>query len=135
MPTPGHNPPLLIGRAGTLSYLPRTCQLVLGAMEDYRYRSDSLWLVPGDRLFLYTDGVTEAMDEAGEQYSEQGLLATLVGLPPCAIDALTSAVVAAIKRFAGAAPQSDDITVMVVEYLGGRKSAPVEVTESDRHSS
>lgn len=130
----GHNPPLLIGRGGTLSYLPRTCQLVLGAMEDYRYRSDTLWLVPGDRLFLYTDGVTEAMDEAGEQYSEQGLLATLAGLPPCPIDTLTGAVVAAIKRFAGAAPQSDDITVMVVEYLGG-KPAAVEAADSDRHSS
>jgi sigma-B regulation protein RsbU (phosphoserine phosphatase) len=131
----GHNPPLLIGRAGAPSYLPRTGQLVLGAMEDYRYRCDTLTLTPGDRLFLYTDGVTEAMDENGEQYSEQGLLATLTGQPPCAIDALTGAAIAAVKQFAGAAPQSDDITIMVVEYLGAPKLASVEVATGDHHSS
>lgn len=131
----GHNPPLLISRDGAVSYLPRTRQLVLGAMEDYRYRCDTLSLAPGDRLFLYTDGVTEAMDEVGEQYSEQGLLATLTGQPPCAIDALTGATVAAVKQFAGAAPQSDDITIMVVEYLGGPQPAPVQVADGDHHPS
>ena len=131
----GHNPPLLIGRGGAPSYLPRTGQLVLGAMEDYRYRCDTLKLVPGDRLFLYTDGVTEAMDEAGEQYSEQGLLATLAGQPPGAIDALTGATIAAVRRFAGAAPQSDDITIMVVEYLGAPKTAPGSAAAGDPHPS
>ena len=131
----GHNPPLLIGRDGALSYLPRTGQLVLGAMEDYRYRCDTLSLSPGDRLFLYTDGVTEAMNEVGEQYSEQGLLATLAAQPPIAIDALTDATVAAVRRFAGAAPQSDDITIMVVEYLGAPKTAPVYAAAGDPHPS
>ena len=131
----GHNPPLIIARGGEPRYFPRSRQLVLGAMEDYQYRCDSLRLTPGDRLFLYTDGVTEAMNEHDEQYSEQGLVATLVAQGACGLVELVGATVAAVKAFAGTAPQSDDITIMAVEYLGGAKSTAVHVAAGDRNFS
>lgn len=118
----GHNPPVLIPRQGAPRYLPKTRQLVIGAMEDFPYQAESLRMAPGDCLLLYTDGVTEAMNLQDELYAEERLLAVGNELQHEPIVAIVKGTVASIKAFAGAAPQSDDITIMAIEYLG-RKSA------------
>lgn len=122
----GHNPPLLIARQGESSYLPKSRQLVIGAMEDYPYRTESVLMAPGDRLFFYTDGVTEAMNLQDQLYSEERLLSDVTDLRQLGIRPLVEGVVSRVKEFAGAAPQSDDITIMIVEFsgpAGGRREA------------
>lgn len=114
----GHNPPLLIRRGGAPEFFPKSRQLVIGALEGFVYRNESLLLAPGDRLFLYTDGVTEAMNPVEELYSEERLLRTVAGLCPGDLHTAVLEVVNDVKSFAATAPQSDDITVMLVEYRG-----------------
>ena len=117
----GHNPPLVLrdgGTAAAVQYLPRGGGLVLGAMPDYPYRTGALTLAPGDSLVLYTDGVTEAMDTADALFGEERLLRACRGErhrgPKYVVDSLFGAV----RTFAGSAPQSDDITILAVRYLG-----------------
>ena len=114
----GHNPPLLIARQGESSYLPKSRQLVIGAMEEYPYRTESVLMAPGDRLFFYTDGVTEAMNLQDQLYSEERLLSDVTDLRQLGIHPLVEGIVSRVKEFAGAAPQSDDITIMIVEFSG-----------------
>ena len=115
----GHNPPLMIRRNGAVEPVGAACQLVLGAVEDTAYRSQSVSLAPGDRLFLYTDGVTEAMNENDEMYGNERLAQALARLSQGTLDEMTLGVVAGVHAFASTAPQSDDITVMAFEYRGG----------------
>ena len=72
----GHNPPLVINSSG-IRYLALKSGFVLGPMEDTTYETERITLQPGDTLFLYTDGVTEAANFANELYGEQQLLAAL----------------------------------------------------------
>lgn len=115
----GHNPPLLIRSNGTIAPIGGSGQLVLGAMEDTVYRDDSSALAPGDRLFLYTDGVTEAMSPGDEMYGNERLERALAQLRDGTLREMAHGVVDGIRAFAGTTPQSDDITIMAFEYLGG----------------
>lgn len=69
----GHNPPLLRRRDGRFEYLRTQPNLVLAGLEDTHYRIQTLQLGPGDALYLYTDGVTEAADSRGQLFGEDRL--------------------------------------------------------------
>ena len=114
----GHNPPLL--RHGSdFSFIPKAKSLVLGVMEGEAYPTETISLAPGDAIFLYTDGVTEAMNENGEMFRENRLQATLESTPPTADAAtLASAVQEALQAYVGDAEQSDDITTLALVYHG-----------------
>jgi serine phosphatase RsbU (regulator of sigma subunit)/signal transduction histidine kinase len=114
----GHNPPLLIRREGSVAYLDGTAGLVLGAFEGITYAAERLILGPGDSLFLYTDGVTEAMDREQALFSEERLQQELDGLKEKPIKEMTHGVLARVKLFSEGIPQSDDIAMMVVQYRG-----------------
>ncbi len=117
----GHNPPLLLG-AGDWEYKRSRPGLVLAGMEGVQYKSGSLQMEPGDVLFLYTDGVTEATDTANQLFGEERLKACLNGMTDAKPEALCKAVLADVDRFAGEAPQFDDITMLCLQYRGqGRK--------------
>jgi phosphoserine phosphatase RsbU/P len=75
-------------------------------------------LAPGDALFLYTDGVTEAMDAAGQLFTERRLEVCLRRADHLAVAYLTQAVAGEVNAFAAGAPQSDDLTVLALRYLG-----------------
>ena len=119
----GHNPPLLRqGADGTYTYLrPAKKNLMLGIEEDLSFIQETVRLAPGSMMFFYTDGVTEAMNEEGNVYSEGRLQSVLEGLPAgedVPVADILAAVRENIKAHAGAAEQSDDITMMAVRYKG-----------------
>jgi len=118
----GHNLPLHVQRGNGVSWLPKSGGLMVGAMEGVSYRCERLLLEPGDRLFLYTDGVTEAMNEQEEIFSDQRLERSLSALQGSGLRAGVEEIMANIRAFSGAAPQSDDITLMMIHYNGTRDS-------------
>jgi phosphoserine phosphatase RsbU/P len=114
----GHNPPLHLKRDGTVAWLPKSGSLVVGGMGDAPYRREQLLLEPGDCLFLYTDGVTEAMNTHEKLFSEQRLERDLSALHGNGIKDVVYGIMANIRAFTGDAPQSDDITMMLIKYVG-----------------
>lgn len=90
---------------------------VLAGMEHMQYQSGRMTLSPGDKIFQYTDGVTEATNAAEELYGIERLTAVLVKNTGCRPSALLPAVKADIDAFVGEAPQFDDITMLCLEYI------------------
>ena len=112
----GHNPPLLKRADGSFEYLKTRAGFVLAGMEGIRYRSGELTLCPGDRIFLYTDGVTEATNTENELYGEGRLLAFMNHNISLDAKAFLPALKADIDSFVGEAPQFDDITMLMFDY-------------------
>lgn len=112
----GHNPPLIRHADGTVTYLKSRPGLVLAGMEGIRYRKNELQLAPGDVLYLYTDGVTEATDLHNELYGEDRLLKTVEQNADPQL--LCDRVKADVDAFVGQAPQFDDITMLTLAYYG-----------------
>ena len=115
----GHNPPVL-RENGKFRYLTQKKKhMMLGADEDSMYEAHRLTLSPGDMLFLYTDGVTEAMDSDKNLYSEERLEKTInnvgIGL---SVQEILANVRKDIDAHAGGAEQSDDITMLGVKFFG-----------------
>ncbi|MRR54732.1 MAG: HAMP domain-containing protein [Deltaproteobacteria bacterium] len=118
----GHNLPLQVKSGNRVSWLPKSGGLMVGAMEGISYRRERLLLEPGDRLFLYTDGVTEAMNVEEEIFSDQRLERCLSAVQGSGIRESVDGIMAYIRSFSGAAPQSDDITLMMIQYNATRDS-------------
>lgn len=114
----GHNPPMVIRKDGSISPISITGGLVIGAFEGMPYTLDRLVLGPGDILFMYTDGVTEAMNEKEEMFSDRRLEHGLASLHAASIQQIISVIMESIVIFTGGAPQSDDITMMAIQYRG-----------------
>ncbi len=114
----GHNPPLMIRKTADITFLDGEAELVAGIMEDVVYSTRSIILTPGDVVFLYTDGVTEAMNNNGELFSDNRLKELTATCKGKTINEIVQCVMESIDSFAEGAPQSDDITILVVEYNG-----------------
>jgi serine phosphatase RsbU (regulator of sigma subunit) len=114
----GHNPPYLLRRDGSVEMLERTGGTVLGVLEDLHYVSKRARLAPGDALFLYTDGVTEAMDCNAALFSDQRLRSALERCAQGTPEAIIGSVIAAVEHYSESVAQSDDITVLAVRYRG-----------------
>ena len=112
----GHNPPLLKRAGGAYEWLKSRPGFVLAGMEGVRYQENSLQLEPGDCLYLYTDGVTEATSGAQELFGEERLQHTLNESKDLPVDQLLPKVKQAIDTFVGEAEQFDDITMLGLEY-------------------
>ena len=131
----GHNPPLL-RHEGSWQWLRQKGGLFLGAFDTARYRSSTITLVPGDKLFLYTDGVSEAFDAENEQYGEERLEAFLDAHGELHPHALIDACSSELHAWAEGTEQSDDITMLTLEYgvppeaLGGI-TVPAEIEKLD----
>lgn len=123
----GHNPPLVRQADGEFVYLKARSGMVLAGMDGIKYRQNELQLTPGDQIFLYTDGVTEATDKNNQLYGEERLLETVNRNIVMDTRKLCEAVKSDVDQFVGEAPQFDDITMLSVEiqYIRGENSITV----------
>ena len=114
----GHNPPYLLRSGGAVDIVPSSGDMALAVMDGLAYADRTLVLAPGDGLFMFTDGVTEAFDPARAMFGEtrlEGLLADLQGLPTTE---LPNRIIAEVKTFEAGGPQTDDITCLLARYRG-----------------
>jgi sigma-B regulation protein RsbU (phosphoserine phosphatase) len=114
----GHNPPLICPAGQEFEYIQLPRGLVVGAMPDTKYESQTYRLKPHDTLVMYTDGVTEAMNRENQLYSEARLLGCLNTLRDKSVGDIIRGVKADLDIFVQATPQSDDITMLVLEFNG-----------------
>lgn len=112
----GHNPPLLKRVDGTFEYLRTRAGFVLAGMEGIQYRCSELTLNPGDRIFLYTDGVTEATNENNELFGEERLYKFMNENINLEAVEILQQLKNKIDEFVGNAPQFDDITMLIFDY-------------------
>jgi sigma-B regulation protein RsbU (phosphoserine phosphatase) len=113
----GHNPPYLFS-AGQARALKSAGGPIVGILPKAEFRAEHLKLAPGEAILLYTDGVTEACDAAENEFTEQRLEAILREAGGKPLDELVGRIGGEVKTFCGDAPQSDDITMLAVRYLG-----------------
>jgi phosphoserine phosphatase RsbU/P len=117
----GHNPPWLCKKDGTRSLVPGRHGPVAGALDDFAYKESTLELEDGDLLFLYTDGVTEAIDANGDLYSTARLGRLLEGATEADAETLVARVFDDVARHEDECPQSDDITLLALRFQGTRR--------------
>ncbi len=114
----GHNPPLILRRDGATEWLPMPPGLVLGVLSGTPYATMTARLHPGDTLLAYTDGVTEAKNRESALFGDARLQACVTGRQGDDVRALLEGVRNAVADFVQTAPQSDDITLLGLQYQG-----------------
>ena len=114
----GHNPPLLKRGDGQFQWLTAQDGSMVGSMQGIAFKESTIQLDPGDELFFYTDGVTEADNVRRELFGNDRLKTVLDQSQSASVVDRIGAVMKAVKTFAGNAPQADDITMLGVLYHG-----------------
>ncbi|WP_138429179.1 PP2C family protein-serine/threonine phosphatase [Fodinibius saliphilus] len=114
----GHNLPLWIKKNGTVVNLENTDGLLLGKIDYVNFQSKEIQLEAGDKLLLYTDGLTEAMNEREEFYGEDRLMHYVTSNHTLSDEMLLRCLIVDVFKFINKAHQGDDITQLVMEYCG-----------------
>ena len=114
----GHNPPYVLRANRGVELVPSTGDIVLGVMEDSRYETRQMKLAAGDALVCFSDGVTEAVNPAGELFGERRLELLLVDQIGAHPTQVLGTVIGEVDRFISLAPMADDVTLLVVRYNG-----------------
>ena len=115
----GHNPPRILRKSGLVEELAGTDDAILGIVPGREYHDGSLQMAPGDGLFLYTDGISEAQNLEHEEFGEWRLdevLRRSTASEGCETQDIVNGVVQAVQQFVGSAPQSDDLTCIAFRY-------------------
>lgn len=110
----GHNEPVVI-RSGKAQFMPKSENMPLGVWEEAAFMSGKMRLEPDDVLFLYTDGVTEAMDSAGHEFGPEKTLEVLGAAGSSVSSDIVSEVLGQVRAHADGAKQSDDITILCLK--------------------
>ncbi len=114
----GHNLPYLVKSSGEVRQVQCEPGLLLGIVDPFDFPSGTVQMEPGDSLFMYTDGVTEAMDKDGVEFGEEELVEVLSECGGDSAAVVSRHVIQAVQDHAGDAGQSDDITCLTLRYLG-----------------
>jgi sigma-B regulation protein RsbU (phosphoserine phosphatase) len=112
----GHSAPFVIASQASLTPLRSARGKPVGIRESFRYDAAGLKLAPGETLFLFTDGITEAMDESGELFGDERLSSSLRSCPGSTPRDLVDAILRDVREFAGAAAPSDDIAALACRW-------------------
>ena len=112
----GHLPPYLLRAHGTVEAISSMPVMPVGAMPETVYTAGSIHLAPGDGLFIYSDGVTEATNTAGVQYGEAQLATDLQQWGRMHGRELLDGVLARVRAHCGDAPQTDDVTALMFRW-------------------
>lgn len=113
----GHNPPYLIRANGELEEITAP-GVILGAFDIAKFPENVVHLQPGDLLFLYTDGVTEARDSQGEMLGEEQLKKFLIANKNDSVDTLLEKTFKYVQNHSAGMPQSDDLSVLLLKFSG-----------------
>ena len=113
----GHPSPLVVRADGAVSALESAENVVLGLLPGAGYDLFSASLEPGDAVFMYTDGVTEAVNGVGEEFGEEKLIEVLSSEPVTSAAGCSARIVESVREFAGGLAQSDDITCAVLRRI------------------
>ncbi len=119
----GHPSPFILGGDGVVTPMDTRRNVALGAIGQLDYQITHAQLAPGDALFLYTDGVTEALNSAQQFYTPARLQIALKDLATLPTEKITRGVVQDVQAFSAEREQSDDISVMAVRWLGPATAA------------
>ena len=111
----GHNAPILVSASSGVHRL-ETGGMVLGLFDGVAFEQGSVRLQPHDYLVVFSDGISEALNEAGEEFGDDRLLGCLTGVTGVQAERCLHHIFASVKQFTAAAPQHDDVTAMVVSY-------------------
>ena len=114
----GHNPPLICRSGGKFEYLKTDTNVPLGALDDFEYHITETILNKGDMLFLYTDGLTEALNQKGDFYGEERLLNCLNNLKTSEPKRMLEDINKNVEDFVQNTAQSDDLTMLAFKYNG-----------------
>ena len=113
----GHNAPVLVKATGVERL--DAGGMVVGLFDGVPFDEGTAHLQPDDYVVLFSDGVSEAMNAAGEEYGDDRLLECLAGTTATACEPRLREIFAGVERFTAGAPQHDDVTAMVVIYRPG----------------
>jgi len=116
----GHNPPFIKRSDGSLTKLDELHGPVVGAIYGMTYKEKNVKLNAGDIVFLFTDGVTESMNENGQLYSDERLNTLLERTSASSLNSLLEEITNDISEFEGEAEQADDITLLAVSFNGDK---------------
>jgi sigma-B regulation protein RsbU (phosphoserine phosphatase) len=114
----GHHQPWVFSPDGEIRKGDEAVNLFAGMFEGVRYKGSKLKLAPGEGLFLYTDGVTEAFNNEGRMFDSNRLAEAVHARRDAPAYEIVTHVLRQVKQFSGTAPQSDDVTAMAIRYLG-----------------
>lgn len=115
----GHNAPVLV-HDGKASFLPGSGSIPLGVWEDNEYTAGTFTLESGDTFLLYTDGVSEAMDQAGQEFGNSKTIEAVGSLAGSSCADIVAGILEKVRAHAGGADQSDDITMLCIKYNGNK---------------
>ncbi|MEI6456711.1 MAG: SpoIIE family protein phosphatase [bacterium] len=114
----GHNYPYMVRKDGLVERMPQTNGLPLGVYENTVYVSQQRFILPGETVVLYTDGITEAINISGEFYGEERLKQVLMNSGKLSAKEMGLKLSANVRTFASGTEQADDITILVLTYQG-----------------
>jgi serine phosphatase RsbU (regulator of sigma subunit) len=120
----GHVPPLILRRSGAIEGL-ESGNLPVGMFDEAEFRSSSVTLEEGDFLVIYTDGVSEAANIHSELFEEHRLRTLLSQFTGREVEEIAETIREGVKAFTAGAPQSDDFTILSVQYKGQATVAPL----------
>ncbi len=116
----GHNHPLICRKDGDFEFISAVNGIAIGPapMKENVWQMETLQMNPGDRLFLYSDGISEALNEAGQAFGKEKLRAALNDCEESSSNEFITRIREEVRRYAGREPQADDIAMLYLSYYG-----------------